>query len=378
MYTACIEVFFDRLEKLMDFNIEFDLNGYEWIILITASLGMIYGVSLLISLISLLNNKRNNVQFWIILMSIISMISYVLAHAFFISFFVYYVGKKTPNIVGIYGSFWAFIWNIAQISIYILFYKRLVYAFDNSIYQVSTCFKRFIYVSIMAYILFEIYVLFIAVEYSLYYSDGIGNITTIKYTELSYDIGSCTLNLLITVVILVSFIKKLRNIAQSLANSLEMSCSNDTDILELFSLKTQDSQYSLMNGYGSGASSIDFDTSDHLTKLFNLMAKLVILCGLMIISTQIVMITILVLDFSEYNTLIKNNEYDNQYGYIIYIVYWYYFIRNIDCIIGITCIYLTFNVTHKRYNICCKYIHKCIRNKCTKKIIHASFEKLLK
>ena len=361
-------------------------NSIEWTILIVGILGFVFGMLSIISLSSLLCNRRNNIECSIVGSSIIALISYTATNAFFIAFFLYKIDQnmiENQPFNHFLENIWAFIWNIAQLSCYILFYKRFKCTFDNSTHSISKKFKYYIYASILLYVLFEIFLLFVAGQYLKNYIIDDGKLEVhIFRNELIYDIGSCVLNLLITVALLASFLNRLKHVARNLddiflSTKKQMTSRDNTSSLELSAIshknKTNNIERNLLNDYGA-ITTLNIETSEQLIKLFNLMSKLFILCGLMIISTQLLMITILFMDISRYIMFINDDEYPINNSDILYLIYWYYFMRNMDCIIGSTCVYLTFNINDNKYKCCCKYIHKYIREKCTKQAIRISFE----
>ena len=97
-----------------------------------------------------------------------------------------------------------------------------------------------------------------------------------------------------------------------------------------------------------------------LNKLFDSMTKLCIVCGSMIITTQVVTVSILV--FHVFETFFRCEPWYTQFEF--YLIYWYYLVRSIDCVICSTCVFLSFTEHDTIYHKLCYCIHRCIKRCC--------------
>ena len=347
-----------------------NLNVYDWIILILSMIGGVYQILICISLLKLFYRSKNTIKYDTGILSLATIILYTGNTIYFVVFFIIErindVVLDADNISGwIFEQIWEIPWNCAQIICYILFFKRLEYAFHNHPqYFVSKCTRYYIYGSIMIYCLVSLMVIPLVFE----------SVWDIKFEitrliSIVYVMCSIILNLNIPVSILYTFIKKLGKVAKSLRNAYLMN-SNSTYGSSISIELSLSKKHKRVRKYSNGSPRALIKNKNTTTKqiltLLDLMSKLLILYGLMIISTQMVMIvkflwSISILEFEKY---------------FMVIVYGLYISKNIDCVIGSTCIYFSFHGYEYRYMKCCKYPHLCIRNKCTKRSVNVTFDSI--
>ena len=345
--------------------------------------------------------------------SIVSMALFSICMAFFVVFF--YENIQNDQLYDgewFYENIWASIWNTAQIWCYILFYKRILCAFENQPkYALNMCWRSIISILLCLYgavILFSIY---ISIEYKIdeTSADAAGTIGVFQTDEsirqrheLIYSVAAFSINFPLSVVMLILFVKRLRylyifiniytsrhlyknninlseyirdtarNLDSMLSNHGKISAftevelslkrsqklSDEVPTIAIKNIHSRDASYGTLNGQ---------EMNNQLGTLFDVMAKLTVLCGLMIISTQITLITIIILDMFEFTV----TPWDKTFCHYIY---WYYLARNIDCIICVTCVYLSFTPNNAKYHKICGCIHNKIRNKWTKGTIKISYE----
>ena len=339
------------------------------ILLVFCCLGALYEGILTIHLFWDLCYKIPNPIKWDI--SILSILTLILYTATSIFFIIYIVNVSSEGLISDardlsiwhLAAIWGIIWNCAQISCYLSFFKRLRYSFDvKSQYSLSHCQMYFIYGSIIAYALSNLLLL------PLLFRDKWNIDFRIAIYNIIYAASILILNLTIMGTVLYIFIKKLNNIAHQL-NELFTISTHGPEYTNSSSIELSSYEPSNSKQYGSVSKHPlvpqEKTSSKQIIKVFNLISKLLILYGLMIISTQLTIMTII---FCSIPTLISD-----QNLYII-ALYCYYITRNIDCIIGSTCIYLSFNQYKSTYMKCCKIPHKCIVNLCTKKAVDMSFD----
>lgn len=138
--------------------------------------------------------------------SIMCIILFTIDNLFFVIFYTMSLIiehiKDIDTVIIVY--FWVFIWNGAQLFRYILFYEQLLCAFRNtSVYALSYFFKKFIWFLILLFGILNItmfWIIFVYKENAIH-----KNIPVITYATLF-----CLLNLLITIIIFILFVKRLR------------------------------------------------------------------------------------------------------------------------------------------------------------------------
>ena len=343
-------------------------NLLDWTLLVLCVLGALYEGCLSLRLLWELCFKTSNPIQWDI--SILSILTLTLYTATSVYFIVYICFKSDQRVAldnddiseWFYMDIWAIIWNSAQMSCYVLFFKRLRLSFEQKTeHSMSVHQIWFIYTLIIGYGLSNLLLLpqLFEVKWNLSFIVG-------RIYGLIYAVIIMILNFAIMTTILYVFIKTLSNIAHKLhaqftASKWDQKYTN-TSTVELSS-----SEHTIQN-YGSLSKPLLMPNKkvslQEIIQIFHLISKLLILYGLMIISTQIAIISI---SFVEISGITKAKSFTIA-------VYCYYFTRNIDCIIGSTCIYLSFNQHKSRYMKCCKIPHKCILNYSTNKAVGMSFD----
>ena len=345
-------------------DIFLELNSIEWIIFIISCLGFIYQILLIIGVLWLLYHKKYfHRKCDIVITGVFALILYATTTIWFISFFLN--GMKDDVLFNHQNGWfvqdiWEIIWNVAQISCYLLFFYRLKYTYESrGHYSVSKGTRNIIYCCVIVYILFDLLLLPMMFEMELNIDDKME-----REFALIYGIGINVINIVITVVISYIFIQKLYNVSKSLRKLFQMRSKSHYGS----SISIELSSSNKLSGNRRPSQNMKLlnrkSTSMQLITLLNLMSKLFILCGTMIISTQMVMITIILVPIS---TLAFPDHFKT-------VAYCYYITRNIDCIITSTCIYFTFNEYDSKYIFCCKWPHIWIRDKCTHKSVKMSFD----
>ena len=329
--------------------------------------------------------------------------------SFFFSSFIFFLLVSFHPILSssneqILSILWAIFWNIGQIFGYLLFINRFYYSFKK--YRSSSFVHKILLLLIFLYILSILILLPIA-----FHLDNI-------YTNLLliYSFSINILNLLISISLMILFLKKLKVITISMNNQffvneinnknnneenneIELSYENiqqqqqqqpiykyttdyminyeneinETVIEERHESFSDSNNLTPANTKRSDVTEMSNITnitfSDEQNNLLDIMAKIFVLNIFMIIMTQLVLIHLTIVNVIEqkFPSYWDTNTQTKQ-------THIHYILRQIDCIINSYCIFLNFKFTHNFYIKSCNKCHNFVRNHCVKNIEKEIFD----
>ena len=246
----------------------------------------------------------------------------------------------------------AFSWRIANSFCYLFFFYRLKSVFNHTAYAVSQTISCGVLSLVIVYLIFGfgsvLYCLYYMNIYTIYpYNDNSATALSVVYLTISLII-----DLVISILLLILFISKLHDLTKKQyiieRSKVKMSSAYDTLYTPSQSTNEQLNQHLVS----------DLDTvTSHVKKksMFDVISKIVILSGVMIITTQI---TIIISIISFYIPLVNHyNSIDpNIFNQIFGIL------KEIDCLVSVLCLCLNFEFTNKCYLILCHFCHNCAKN----------------
>ena len=250
------------------------------------------------------------------------------------------VSETDRIVLFISGAFQTVLWHLANGFVYILFLNRLFYGFVNTRYAVSKAFR----VTVITIIIIYILIMLTQIPYNLSYFKEI-NIGPLSHNhEISFFVHyvlTQIIDLVISISLLVLFVKRLRNTISRLYDRDSLDDANPADDV--------------------CSSVVPRDVKQNVS---DLTAKALILSSTMIISTQITR------GFSVvYQIVHIYVDYNSNLNVVILMIS--YLLRNIDCFINSLCVFLLFKFTSKYYNVLCGKCHKCATNVFDKQIENA-------
>ena len=222
-------------------------------------------------------------------------------------------------------------WNIGNIISYIYLLFRLQKSFKDTDNSLTKGVKTSLIILLIIYLLFIIYSIIIGIwliheGQEIYRTDQV-----FHNAVMGYKIGLTIVDLVISISLLVIFIKKLYRIGENIyKNSMEFGVSDDKNI---------------RNKDGSIRNSKE--------TLFTIMSRVSILSITMIISCQIVLF------FGILSWMLNGSRIMDT----IYLTF-----KMIDSFIASVCLFMGFEFTRKWYNLWCGCCHRNVKQLCLKSI----------
>ena len=214
------------------------------------------------------------------------------------------------------NAIWTFSWRFGCLSLYLLFTKRLQFTFDNTsiIYKTS---------NIIYYIIYILCILFIAssmaqfIEYVLYF-DYHESHNQYNMVEIIGTIITVIIDLLLSIGLIGLYIRKLWQLNNQVANPFPLR----------------------------------HEINSAQTMILNAIGKITILSTLAIISSQLLLIFQTVMYF-------QNISVANEVTFLIW-----FMLNDLDCIINVFCIFLSFDFNEDLYHKICGNLHICCYKIC--------------
>ena len=289
--------------------------------------------------------KTESISGYLVTFAILASIFYMFCGISYIMFSLFVIGIYNDTRLGyFYDLLQLGFWHFGQLFCYLYLLNRLYVGFKNTIYSLSN--QTFIILStlLVMYLLFCGMILFTASRHSM--NNDYTTLDTIEFysiTIASTKMGTLVLDLVISTLLLILFVKKLWNVSNGLRS---MSLVSDMDAWS--------DDVDNIN-FGMGNMELQRDS------IYNVVTKVTILSVILILVSQSVMIS------SVISWLIK--DYVNLSEFNVWIILAIYqWFKAIHIFTASLCIFMGFEFTNNWYQYCCNKCHNKTKQYCIKKI----------
>jgi len=303
------------------------------------------GISLIIMILYVCNacKHNKNASKLAVLLGFFGIICYMISSITRALYHYYSINSDSDNIIcDIFEAMQSIFWHFGNLFCYFLYMNSLYYAFNASRYAFSKISCGIVFFMILLYCMCLCTLIpaaLIKTKMDDVIDVDVSGFESNKdvYHDI-YRLGTQILDIIISMVLLVLFIRKLRLITENL--------------YEMESLQSH-----LKPSLSVSDMDVDSRIYDSKEILFNLMAKMFVVSIAMIISTQITCIGLSIHD-------ITRNTYESRKCYQDFMWGLWRCVRSIDCLISSIALFLYFNFTKKYYYCLCNKCHTCIQNYC--------------
>ena len=327
---------------------------------VTFIVGLSGGVLIFIFLVNLIVNyirydNRAVIPCNIMLFAILSIIMYLISNVSVGIAFSFYINCSYKPVCAIphdiFMAIYFISWDFGNISIYVLYFQRIYYTFNETMLSLSKKCHIILATLIILYLLSSLTV----IMHFIIFIIGADNDGHIRFILTVIYVGvSWIFDFIISTIMLSNFITKLRR-------SIEMRYIRENRLLSVNTSlpSTSIELYTQSNSVKSAPIMKENEA------IFNIISKISILSIMLAISTQLVLISEIIYVIIVY---IKYINDDNVDKYIRNNEIYFHYIKILDSIMKSLNISLFFVFTNKYYQFICGNCHTKITNYCSKNV----------